>query len=114
MCLLLLCVLLVACSENESLIEYDGRLLTKEELKELVSATIETDPDLAVPVVPFGDGEVEESLRVYFSTGGSVWHTKPDCGYLSKKNTVYYGTREEAQSLGKDRCCSVCNKDEME
>ena len=96
------------------MVEYDGRLLTKEELKALVSATIETEEDPSLAVVRFGEGEVEEAQRVYFSVGGSVWHTKPDCGYLSKKNTVYYGTLEEATSLGKDRCCSVCNQDKNE
>lgn len=96
------------------MVEYDGRLLTKEELRALVSATIETQEETSIPVVPFGEDEVEEAQRVYFSIGGSVWHTKLDCGRLSKKNTVYYGTREEAQSLGKDRGCSVCSIEEKE
>lgn len=92
--------------------EYDGRLLTKDEIAALVSAAVDSETEPPVPVVRFGEGEVEESLRVYFSLGGSVWHEKPDCGYLSQKNTIYYGTREEARSMGKDRSCSVCNTDE--
>ena len=110
--LLLLCVLLSSCAQKETLVEYDGRLLTKDELAALVSAAIETEAEPPIPVVRFGEGEVEEENRVYFTAGGSVWHTKPDCGHLSKKNTIYYGTREEAASLGKDRGCSSCNKEE--
>lgn len=114
-CLLLLMLfgaLLASCAQREALVEYDGRLLTKDELAALVSAAIETEAEPPVPVFRFGEGEVEEANRVYFTVGGSVWHTRPDCGHLSKKSTVYYGTREEAESLGKDRGCSSCNKEE--
>lgn len=110
--LLLLCILLACCAQKETLVEYDGRLLTKEELAALVSAAIETEAELPIPVVRFGEVEVEEDLRIYFTMGGSVWHTELDCGYLSQKSTIYYGTREEAVSLGKDRCCSSCDKKE--
>lgn len=111
-CLLLLVFLLTACSQNEALVEYDGRLLTKDEIKALVSSALETEAQEPITVVRFGENEVANELRVYFSDGGSVWHTRSDCGYLTQKNTIYYGTREEAQSAGKDRCCSVCNQDE--
>ena len=110
-CLLLVCSALVACANEEPLIEYDGRLLTREELEALVSASLETEETPTVTLVRFGESEVEEDLRVYWSKSGSVWHASPTCSHLSKSNAVYYGTLDEAKSAGKSRCCATCSED---
>ncbi len=97
-------------SQKEQLVEYDGRLLTEDELKAIVFSTIQTEPEPVINLVCFGEEEVEEDLRLYWTSGGSVWHTRLMCGYLSKEGDIYYGTREQAVVDGKGRCCSACEK----
>ncbi len=111
--ILVLCATLFACSdENKGMIEYDGRLLSEDELQAIITATLQTEPEIVIQLVRFGENEVEESARLYWTSGGSVWHTRLSCGYLSKDGDVYYGTLEEAISAEKSRCCSACEKNE--
>ncbi len=109
---LLIAIMAIFChcdSGDNELIEYDGRLLTVDEIKAMMKESIETEPDPTIRLVCF-DGEVEEEARVYWTSGGSVWHTRLMCGYLSKEGDIYYGTKEQAISEKKERCCSACEK----
>ncbi len=113
-CLLLaLCILFVACTAGQDAhIEYNGRLLTEEELKAMILAGMETEPTSTIVPIRFGNDEVETEFRVYWSEGGSVWHTDLGCGHISEKGDVYYGTVESALSQGKERPCATCEKKE--
>lgn len=46
---------------------------------------------------------------LYWTEGGEVWHTSPDCRYLKNK-TVLSGTQADALEAGKKRLCSSCAK----
>ena len=45
---------------------------------------------------------------VYWTEGGSVYHTNRDCRHLQKAKDVLQGSQERAARLGKERLCSAC------
>lgn len=50
--------------------------------------------------------------RIYFWTpGGDVYHSSPDCSHLNAAKTVLSGAMDEAMKAGKDRACSACCKE---
>ena len=53
---------------------------------------------------------VEENGTVYWTKGGSVWHTSKDCYYIKKSNNVESGSVEDAKEAGKEKICSHCGK----
>lgn len=47
-----------------------------------------------------------QTSTVYWTPGGSVYHTSRNCSTLSRSRTVYSGSRSES---GKSRACKVCS-----
>ena len=80
-----------------------------EELTEEASSLAETDGDVT-------DGEVtskpvvDTDGTVYWTKGGSVYHSHEDCSHLSRSTNVLSGTIEEANEAGKLRLCATCAK----
>lgn len=56
------------------------------------------------------EGNKDDTNTVYWTSGGTVWHTRRDCSYLQKSKNVLSGTVEEAISEGKKKLCSSCEK----
>ena len=56
------------------------------------------------------EGNKDDSNTVYWTSGGTVWHTRRDCSYLKKSKNILSGTVEEAISEGKNKLCSSCEK----
>ena len=52
----------------------------------------------------------EDSSIVYWTSSGTVWHTKRDCSHIRNSQNVISGTVEEAISSGKKQLCSSCQK----
>lgn len=52
----------------------------------------------------------DESDKVYWVDGGSVWHVKRESSSLARSKAVRSGTVEEAKSAGKSRTCKICSK----
>ena len=100
--ILLLVAMLTSCGESEPFVEYNGRLLSEEELvamrEKLLEASQPSDETLHEPA----DG------IVYWTEGGEVWHESASCGHLSQKNPAKTGTVEEAMAAKKERPCSYC------
>ena len=55
------------------------------------------------------DDEIKEG-DVFWTSGGTRWHTDNECYHIANSETVYHGTIEEAQNAGKSGLCSVCEK----
>ena len=47
---------------------------------------------------------------VYWTSGGSVWHTSRECSYIKNSKNILSGTVDEAISSGKKQLCSSCQK----
>ena len=57
-----------------------------------------------------GQETQEDSSIVYWTSSGTVWHTKRDCSHIRNSQNVISGTVEEAISSGKKQLCSSCQK----
>lgn len=120
--LLTLAVAMSSCSYFEAKDRYKGGQLLDDELladirEEIFSSRL-YDEDL---IESFGtesdlhlsesDTDAETADLVYWTDGGSVWHTYSNCGHLkNSNNAVHSGTRDEAREAGKTRLCSSCAK----
>ena len=45
---------------------------------------------------------------VFWTAGGSVWHTTEDCSALAKAKDIRSGTEAQALDMGKSRVCKRC------
>ena len=109
--LLLPAVLFCSCAADEPQVEYNGELLSQEDIFALAdqfTATETADEETE-------SEETEESKEpadgiVYWTEGGSVFHEWHSCGHLSKKNEIMSGSIEEAIAAGKERGCAFCTE----
>ncbi len=46
---------------------------------------------------------------VYWTQGGTVWHTERECSALRRSKEIISGTVEEAVFVGKERACQKCS-----
>lgn len=109
--LLVLAVGIMSCGDSAPVI-YDGRELSEDEIAAMIRPS-ETEEQVELPpALPWDTRtEIPESERVYWTLGGSVWHTEADCRYIKTSDaTLYYGTEADALSAGKKRICSGCEK----
>ncbi len=51
----------------------------------------------------------DDSDVVYWTEGGTVWHTKRECPSLSRSKKIISGTVDEAISADKERACKKCS-----
>lgn len=68
--------------------------------------------EVILPTVPFEPEttvvEEADSGTVYWTPGGSVWHTTESCSSLSRSKEIISGTEEQAIQAGKERVCKKC------
>lgn len=96
-----------ACQKCSKDIEYDVPTLD-----------IDTQVDIHTTDIPSSDGVVSsdtamngESVTVYWTEGGSVWHLSDSCSSLSKTDPadIVSGSEDEAIAAGKERACKKCS-----
>ena len=112
LCFLLSTILLFACSANEPTVEYNGRMLSEEEifaLSDRFPRDSEADAGIESETEPAETAEPADGI-VHFTDGGTVWHEWLSCGHLSQKSEIKSGTVEEAIAAGKERGCSFCTE----
>ena len=51
--------------------------------------------------------QAPETGTVYWTPGGSVWHSDPNCGALKRSSEVLSGSVDDS---GKSRGCKICSK----
>ncbi len=44
----------------------------------------------------------------FWPRGGAAYHTNPHCRHLTRADTIYFGTIEEAADAGKTKLCPTC------
>ena len=88
----------------------DEELLSKIEndIHNNVHATEDTVSEL--PTESHSESRVESDTTVYWTSSGSVWHTRRDCSYIKNSENIHSGTTEDAISNGKKQLCSSCQK----
>ena len=94
---LVLLLMLAACSEQESDV-LRGQALTPEEQKSLYDQRLEQDPEPGVS----GKGVV------YWTPSGTKYHKDIACSYIKNAEKVLSGTLSEAVNHGADSPCSRC------
>ena len=78
---------------------------SEEEIPDVTSSATDTDSGEST------DAPVTEpDGTVYWTKGGSVYHSHEDCSHLRKSKNVLSGTVEEANTAGKPRLCATCAK----
>lgn len=95
--------------EKESEIEGESQKVTEiktESLTEIVTEEITSEEAITTETE---DPSNEASEIVYWTEKGEVWHTSANCRYI-KNSEVISGTVNEAIESGKERLCSVCEK----
>lgn len=112
MCLLL-CAPLYGCHGAYGADFAGGETLTPERLAELSAqvfgqdSTTEGDPDPADTVDP---EELAFAGTVYWTEGGTVWHTDRDCYHIRNSEAVLEGSTDQAVAAGKKGLCASCRK----
>ena len=53
---------------------------------------------------------IEASEEVFWTVGGSKYHTSQDCSSLNRSEELVLGSVEQANEAGKDALCSFCAK----
>jgi hypothetical protein len=91
-----------------------GEILDKEMMDNIKSEIFNSTPSDDVSSL---ETEIEsenvsnsENATVYWTEGGSVWHTDDRCGHLKRAKEILTGTVKEAIEAGKDKVCSSCAK----
>ena len=113
--LAILLLVLCACADGASEMQYDGRELTDEELAAmLVRSTEEEVREVSYTLVPFDEAYTASDGQVFWTASGSVFHADAFCHHLSRAKEVYYGTAEDAASCKKERACTACGIQENE
>ena len=103
--------LLGSCVADEPRVEYNGELLSQEDIFALADQFTATET-----VEEETESEESEETRepadgvVYWTESGSVFHERLSCGHLSKKNEIISGSIEEAIAEGKARGCAFCTE----
>lgn len=96
-----------ACQKCSKDIEYD-----------IPSLEIDTQSDINTTNVPSTDGVLTsdemtnaESMLVYWTKSGSVWHLSTSCSSLAKTDPagLLSGTEDDAIAAGKERVCKKCS-----
>ena len=62
------------------------------------------------PIESNTEGNNDSGSTVYWTNGGTVWHTRRDCSYIKNSQNVNSGTVDEAISSEKTKLCSSCQK----
>lgn len=100
---LVLLVFLCSCHSSAPVVEYDGRLLSAEEIGELgESFRGETETETQEETKEPADG------IVHWTAGGEVWHESRSCNRISQTSPVITGSIDEAIAAKKERACSIC------
>lgn len=109
-CFLLLAVLVsLGSSSCSQYVGYDdfyaGEPITPEDIESLYASVagqsgVEED----------GSSEGSDVATVYWTSGGSVYHTDPTCGHYADSSEQNQGTIDIAIKLGKKALCSACQK----
>ncbi len=95
--LLIISVFLPACRDESDIFGSSGILADKNVISSIRQEIADKkNSSLAQP----GD--------VFWTEGGALWHTTDACSYLANSKTVYHGTLNEAEALGKSRGCDRC------
>ena len=90
-----------------------GETLTPERLAELSAqvfgqdSATEGDPDPADTLDP---AELAFAGTVYWTEGGTVWHTDRDCYHIRNSEAVSEGSTYQAVAAGKKGLCASCRK----
>lgn len=112
MCLLL-CATLYGCHGAYRADFAGGETLTPERLAELSAqvfgqdSATEGDPDPADTLDP---AELAFAGTVYWTEGGTVWHTDRDCYHIRNSEAVSEGSTYQAVAAGKKGLCASCRK----
>ena len=105
---LLVAFSLCACARPPQ-VEYDGAVLSSEEIRALGKKALTQTETLMQTETEKETHEPADGI-VYWTEGGEVWHEWRDCSRISKKNPVLTGSIEDAMAAKKDRGCSFCCK----
>ncbi len=112
MCLLL-CATLYGCHGAYGADFAGGETLTPERLAELSAqvfgqdSATDGDPDPADTLDP---AELAFAGTVYWTEGGTVWHTDRDCYHIRNSEAVSEGSTYQAVAAGKKSLCASCRK----
>lgn len=90
-------------NESQSSESQEGESQTSESQ---IAAGIHSDS----PIESNTEGNNDSGSTVYWTSGGTVWHTRRDCSYIKNSQNVLFGTVDEAMSSGKKKLCSSCQK----
>lgn len=103
--LLLVALLLCSCESRTPRVEYDGKLLSEEDIAAL-GKPFETEAEKETET----ETETDEPADgiVHWTDGGTVWHERLSCSRLSDKSPVRTGSVDEALAAKKERGCSFC------
>lgn len=86
---------------------YAGEYITPEDIESLYDAVVGQN-------VINGEGSMSpegaNGVTVYWTSGGSVYHTDPTCRHYADSSEKNQGSIELAVKLGKKELCSVCKK----
>lgn len=110
---LLLCATLYGCHGAYGADFAGGETLTPERLAELSAQVFgqdsltEGDPDPADTVDP---EELAFAGTVYWTEGGTVWHTDRDCYHIRNSEAVLEGSTDQAVAAGRKGLCASCRK----
>ena len=81
-------------ADRESAAAYLAAFLAYQQLRE--------EEGGAAGTAAVGDG------TVFWTAGGSVWHTTADCSALANAKDIRSGTEAQALDMGKSRVCKRC------
>ncbi len=124
-CLLLLLPVLIlilsGCSEYSDFSRgfYAGETITPDQIAAISAGLAESEksaPGSSQAAAPQterkpADTDTAGNIIVYWTAGGSVWHTDRNCGSIAKSSAVVSGTINEAAAAGKGRACMKCSQD---
>lgn len=84
---------------------YAGEPITPDDIESLYASIVGQSG-----VEGDGSSEGSDAVTVYWTSGGSVYHTDPTCGHYADSSEKNQGTIEMAIKLGKKTPCSACRK----
>lgn len=124
-CLLLLLPVLIfilsGCSEYSDFSRgfYAGETITPDQIAAISAGLVASEKSAAESkqtaapetVKKPVDTDAAGNIIVYWTAGGSVWHTDRNCGSIANSSAVVSGTINEAAAAGKTRACMKCSPD---
>ena len=92
--------------DEELISRIESELSEKDELTEDTSSgmTVESEHESE------SESDVESGVTVYWTSNGTVWHTRRDCSYIKNSENIFSGTENDAISNGIKQLCSNCQK----